>query len=329
MGRVLFIGLGRSAVCHYRCRLPAEALGHDWIGVSHDFAVETGGKAHGIPDIDSYDTVVCQQAHGVKWERRIDKLHEKDVRVLYDTDDYLHGIRHLIDHGSSQHFTPGLMKKYDRCMAMCDELIVSTPFLAERYRSINPHVTVCRNGIDPDRYDYVKPTRDYITVGWAGGTGHYSAVRSWLEGGILDALEDHPTSQFLAIGQPEVAQLAVERLGDDRALGVPFGPFRTYSTAMAGIDIFLAPAGQDKWYRGKSDLRWLEASALGQPCICAPRLYPEAEYVASSPDDAARILRDLLSDPASIAAAGQRARETVLSHRSFPDAVAPWRTLLS
>jgi hypothetical protein len=328
MGRVLFIGLGRSAVVHYRCRLPAEALGHDWIGVSPEFHVETG-NVDGIPDVDRYDTVVCQQAHGPKWERRISMLRDKGVRILYETDDYLHGIRHLVDHGSSRWFTPAVMKQYDRCMEMCDGVIVSTQFLADRYRGINPSITVCRNGIDPERYDYRKPDRSYVTVGWAGGTGHYSAVRRWLEGGILDALADHPTSQFLAIGQPEVAQLAIERIGDERALGIPWGPFRTYSTAMAGIDIFLAPAGQDKWYRGKSDLRWLEASALGQPCICAPHIYPEAELVAGSPGDAEAILRTFLERPGQIAAAGRVARDAVVPARSFPLAAEPWRELLA
>lgn len=328
MGKTLFIGIDRAAVTHYRCRLPAEALGHDWIGVTHDFAVVTG-NCGGIPDIDAYDTVVCQQAHGLKWERRIAKLQSKGVRVLYETDDYLHGIRHLVDHGSARWFTPAVMKEYDRCMSMCDGVIVSTPFLAERYRSFNPSVTVCRNGIDAERYDYEKPQRDYVTVGWAGATGHYSAVRRWLEGGILDALADHPTSQFVAIGQPEVAQLAVERLGDDRALGIPWGPFRTYSTAMTGIDVFLAPAGQDKWYRGKSDLRWLEAGALGQPCICAPHIYPEAELVAETPSDAADILRTFLQRPGQIAAAGRVARDAVVPSRSFPLAAEPWRELLA
>lgn len=326
MGRTLFIGLGRSAVCHYRCRLPAEALEQDWVGVNSDFGVVTG-NVDGIPDIDQYDTVVVQQAAGPKWERRIKQLRDVGVRVLYETDDYLHGIHHLIDHASAPHFTPHVMRMYDRCMRMCDGVIVSTPFLAERYRSINPSVTVCRNGLDIERYAYARPKRDYVTVGWCGSTGHYSAVRSWLEGGILDALADHPTSQFLAIGQPEVAQLAIERLSDERALGIPWGPLETYPAAMCGIDVFIAPAGQDRWYRGKSDLRWMEASALIAPCICAPHIYPEADLVASSPREASDILRTFLERPGQIAAAGRQAARSV-ADRAFPHAAEPWRELL-
>lgn len=327
MSKVLFIGLGRSAVTHYRCRLPAEALGHDWIGVSPGFNIETGGTRH-KPDINKYDTVVCQQAHGHRWEDRIERLHAKGVRVIYETDDYLHGIRSLPTHMSYKHYTPALMREYDRAMAMCDEVIVSTPFLKERYRRVNPHITVCRNGIDLDRYDYNKPTRDFVTVGWAGGTGHIDAVRRWLEGGVLDEMIPHRTSQFIAIGQPEVAGLAIAVLGNDRALGIPWGPLETYPAAMAGIDVFLAPSGEGTWYRGKSDLRWLEASALGQPCIAEPRLYPDAEFPAASSEEAARHLRRFLERPAYIAAAGERARQRVITSRCFPEAAEPWRDLL-
>lgn len=328
MGRILFIGISRSAVCHYRCRLPAEAMGADWIGVNENFGGETG-NCFRLPKIDDYDTVVCQQAHGYKWEDRIDRLHRKGARVLYETDDYLHGIRGLTYHASAKHFTPALMREYDRAMAMCDEVIVSTQFLKERYRKINPHVTVCRNGIDTGRYAWRKPERGYVTVGWAGATGHDGALKRWLAGGVLDAMEAHPTSRLLVVGQPSLAGEALDRLGKYRVLGVPWGPLETYPTAMAGADVMLAPTEQDKWYRGKSDLRWLEASALGVPCICGPHIYPEAEYVASSPDDAGLLLNAFLADSCTIGPAGERAREKVLAERAFPKAVSPWRDLLA
>lgn len=328
MPRILFIGKGRSAVCHYRCRLPAEALGADWCGVSEEFVWETGNTG-GPPDIDSYDVLVCQQPAGALWERRLRQQGAKGQHLVYETDDYLHGVRHQMDHAFQHHFPTGLMKEYDRAMAMCDEVIVSTKFLAERYSRINPHITICRNGLDVERYDYERPPREHITVGWAGGTGHTLAVQSWLDAGVIDVLRDFPNVQLLAVGETGILGSVAERLGEDRVLGVPWGPLETYPAAMAGADIYLAPTGPSKWYRGKSDLRWMEASALGAPCICGPYIYPDAEYVAARPEDAGDILRGFLEEPDRIAAAGSRARQRVLDERSFPAAVAPWRRVLA
>ena len=44
---------------------------------------------------------------------------------------------------------------------------------------------------------------------------------------------------------------------------------------MSTFDVALAPSGNNNLFRGKSDLRWLEASALGIPVVGDPEVYPE------------------------------------------------------
>ena len=80
----------------------------------------------------------------------------------------------------------------------------------------------------------------------------------------------------MSIGQ-KFADLLVPEFGPERALSIPWAPFDTYPAAMTLMDIALAPAGQDNLYRGKSDLRWLEAGALGIPLVADPLVYPEIE----------------------------------------------------
>ena len=46
---------------------------------------------------------------------------------------------------------------------------------------------------------------------------------------------------------------------------------------MSTFDVALAPSGNNNLFRGKSDLRWLEASALGIPVVGDPAVYPEIE----------------------------------------------------
>jgi hypothetical protein len=47
---------------------------------------------------------------------------------------------------------------------------------------------------------------------------------------------------------------------------------------MTMIDVALAPAGKTGFHRAKSDLRWLEAGALGIPVIASPELYHDIEH---------------------------------------------------
>ena len=46
---------------------------------------------------------------------------------------------------------------------------------------------------------------------------------------------------------------------------------------MTLFDIAIAPSSESNLFKGKSDLRWLEASALGVPLVAHPDVYPEIE----------------------------------------------------
>jgi hypothetical protein len=46
---------------------------------------------------------------------------------------------------------------------------------------------------------------------------------------------------------------------------------------MTIFDVAIAPSAENNLFRGKSDLRWLEASALSVPLVAHPDVYPEIE----------------------------------------------------
>ncbi|MEY2513098.1 MAG: hypothetical protein QOJ89_456, partial [bacterium] len=106
----LFVGVGTSAPCWYRCALPARALGADWIGVRGDPAGlrvrtgETGRTLHGVEDFTSYDVVVLQQPRGNGWLAAIEILRKAGVTVLFEIDDYVQGVRKASGHGAKTGF---------------------------------------------------------------------------------------------------------------------------------------------------------------------------------------------------------------------------------
>jgi glycosyltransferase involved in cell wall biosynthesis len=317
----LFIGTGTTASCWYRCALPARALGADWIGVSGDptaLTIRTGQCVRdigGIDDLATYDVVVLQQPRGNAWINAIAELRRRGTRVLCEVDEDAHD------------------EELELAMLTSDGLICPTDHLAARYASFSAETWVCANGIDLGRYALSRTPHDTVTIGWAGGTGYRAAVGPWLPE-IAEVLAARPATCFMSVGAEDFAATLAERFGQERCIGLPWGPIETYPAAMSSFDIALAPAAPAPGFRGKSDLRWLEASALGVPTVADPVLYPAIVHGATglhaaTPAEARAAILALVDDEGLRERIGAAARAEVREHRCI-EAVAPqWARALA
>lgn len=329
---VLFVGQGSSAICYYRCMLPALSLKCDWSGVTGappDLGYTTGlirGTTK-LPDLSDYKIVVLQQPHHYKWLDLIKDLQANGTKVLFEIDDYVHGISKMIDHDFRAFFDKQRMAITEAIMRECDGMIVSTEFLQKKYRRFNPNTYLCENALDLNRYDLTIPERKTINIGWAGATGHKKAVEPWLHQ-VIGIMRMHPETAFVSVGQP-FAMAVQQILGEGRAIAVPFAQIEQYPAAMTMFDIALAPAGHGAFFRGKSDLRWLEAGALGVPIIADNVVYPKITngvdgFVVQHAQQVSPILRQLVTDEELRTTVGQNARRYVMENRAFPDAADQW-----
>jgi Glycosyl transferases group 1 len=332
--RTLFIGISNGAVAWYRCALPATVLDCDWIGVRGE-PTSPEVRAGRVPDdftlgdAAAYDVVIVQQVRGRGWLNQIREWQAAGVTVLYEVDDWLHGVRR-IEHAHADKLDRAAVEKYELCMRAADGIICSTDWLARRYRPLNRRTWTCRNGLDLVRYEFTRPERDYVGIGWAGGTGHAGAIQPWVEE-VAGVMREHSRTRFFTIGQNFADALAPEFPG--RTLSIPFTAMEVYPAAMTHYDIALAPAGKSDYFKGKSDLRWLEAAALKLPCIADPDVYPEIEhgvtgFHAATADEAGAIMRELIADPALRDRVGQAAYEYVAEHRSAQVAAQSWAQVL-
>lgn len=330
--RVIFVGLGQTALCYYRCLLPAMALGCDWVGYRGEppkLIYSTGLVKNGTltPDlIHDYDVVVLQQPRGRAWKRVIRLLQERGITVLYEIDDYLHGIPKVHGHDFRRAFTKERLAEVESCMRAADGLICSTPYLAQRYATFNEHVYVCRNGLDLSRYALTLPERDSTNIVWAGGTGHGDGAKDWFSM-VAVLMRDYEEVYCVTIGQAFADALARHFPG--RAASIPWTLVDIYPAAMTHGDIAIAPAGKGLWFKGKSDLRWLEAGALGMPIVADPDVYPDIEhgvtgFHAATKEEAYEQLEDLILDPALRLQVGANAREYVREHRSIAKMSEQW-----
>jgi glycosyltransferase involved in cell wall biosynthesis len=317
----LFVGIGASAVCWYRAALPAAALGADWVGVRGTppelrFVTGDTGRVASVKDMHGYDVVVIQQPRGRGWLDLIRSLQAAGATVLYELDDMLDVV---LDRDE--------VRAGELVMRICDGVICSTEFLARRYRSINPNTYICRNGLDLRRYELTRVPRETVTIGWSGASGHERAFAAWLPA-LREVMLACPRTRFMSVGQRFADELATE-LGSERAISIPFGPIESYPAAMSNFDIALAPAGRTNFFRAKSDLRWLEASALGIPVIADPDVYPSVEhgvtgFHAGTPQQAAELMLELAGDRALRERVGAAAQEIVRRTRSIQAVAGDW-----
>jgi glycosyltransferase involved in cell wall biosynthesis len=333
--RTLFIGISNGAVAWYRCALPASVLGLDWVGVrgepgSPEFRGGSVPADFTLDDAATYEVVVVQQVSGPEWLKAIRRWQAAGATVLYEIDDWLHGVRRLEHHAHADKLDRATVERYELCMRAADGIICSTDWLARRYRPLNRRTWTCRNGIDLVRYRYTRPERDYVGIGWAGGTGHAAAVKAWVDG-VRSVMNERADTRFFTIGQKFADYLEPEFPG--RTLSIPFAAMEVYPAAMTHYDIALAPAGKSDYFKGKSDLRWLEAAALRMPCIADPDVYPEIEhgvtgFHASTPAEVAEVLRELVADAGLRERVGAAAYAHVAEHRTIQVAAAGWVEVL-
>jgi glycosyltransferase involved in cell wall biosynthesis len=335
--RTLFVGKSITGITWYRCALPAMALGQDWVGVTGDppdLVFQTGltHKPLAVEDFSDYDVVVVQQPYTPAWTRVMRRLQADGVRVLIEIDDYIHAVRKIRSHELRDGFTKEMLRVLELNMRMADGVICSTDYLARRYGSFNDRIWVCRNGIDLRRYDLDAPTHDGFVIGWSGGVGHRAAVGPWLPV-VADVLRARPAARFMTVGAPFAEELAPE-FGPERALSVGYSALEAYPAAMTMFDVALAPSGRNNLFKGKSDLRWLEASAMGIPAIADPGVYPEIEhgatgFHATEPAEVRNVLLALIDDLELGRRVGAAARVHVREHRSAQAAARQWAAVLT
>jgi glycosyltransferase involved in cell wall biosynthesis len=334
----LFVGIGTSAPAWYRVALPAMHIGAEWCGVRGEppklaFVTGLSSRALDVDELFAYDTIVLQQPRGAAWLKLIRRLQAHGTTVLYEIDDDVHAVGKHKGHLYRAHYSKAALRDMELNMRACDGLIVSTEFLARRYRALNPNVAICRNGIDLGRYA-LTPPRDgeQVTIGWAGGTGHREAMTPWVNA-VGRVMEACPQVRFMTVGE-EFGQLLAGHFGEQRSVALPFTELDTYPAAMTNFDIALAPSGRTNFYRAKSDLRWLEASALGIPTVADPTLYDEIEdgvtgVHAAEPDEVEAALLRLVDDADARRRIGDAARADVVERRSMAAMAPQWTAALS
>ena len=154
-----------------------------------------------------------------------------------------------------------------------DGVVVTHDYLGDMYRRYNKNIHIIPNSIDFDLWDKLKVTtkkksKKKIRIGWCGGATHSEDIM-FIEDAIHRILKKHKHVEFsFAGGAPaQLINLKNPRIKCNNKWANPYKyPQRLKNEQ---FDIGLAPLLDNNFNRGKSNLRYLEYSALQIPTIAS------------------------------------------------------------
>lgn len=161
-----------------------------------------------------------------------------------------------------------------------DYLIVSTQFIKENLEILFPEkpIYIIKNSLDFNIWDNVKPydvfspkKEGMIRIGYTG-CGNHSGDMELVKDAIVKLIDEYENLEFImAIPFPSWDDVDHPRvLRGDRWVVLP--DFPNYVSGW-DLDIGIAPLRDTNFNRAKSNLRWLEYSALKIPTV-ASSVYP-------------------------------------------------------
>lgn len=295
--KVLFVGWGGlEGVSHYRSVLPARTLGAEWVIFDMQNRPIFGEHTH-----TKHDIIVVQNCWA-RWQLYVqDRMRQSGAKVVANVDDWIKTIGKMGDaHGESKYFgQKEVHNNHREYIARADAVLASTPYLLDRLGKINGETYLARNGLDLDRYlKWRDPLRDSgVIIGWAGGTGHKYALASIVPA-IATVLRETENVSFWLIGEYYMDLFPADVR--DKVIHRPWSDMSLYPEQLSCLDINLAPALKNDFYKAKSQLRLYEGWALGTPTIASP-LYDEIEhgvdgFICDTHEEWLSTLRQLISD---------------------------------
>lgn len=146
-------------------------------------------------------------------------------------------------------------------MQVADLLTVSTEYLKERLSHLNKNIVVIKNCIDTDFFKYIN-SPDKITIGYTGSGSHQA---DWnMTEPILHELKDKHKDVKIKVLGPMQMNAAIDTQ-------IKWSELMQYPQTLAslGFTIGIAPLKDTLMTRAKSNLRWLEYSAMSIPTVAS------------------------------------------------------------
>lgn len=231
----------------------------------HEVGVDMG-------PISTCDVAVVQRLCTQENYKALERIKQLGVKLVYDLDDNMWAIpTYNPAHAMMKKLEPG----FRMCASLCDVVTVSTEPLRVAARQAlgwKTRVEVMPNCIDLEWFRPVpehlrKPKNEgEVVLGWAGTNTHTGDVEKIFA--MLPALlEKFPKLRIELVGLPLPAELKNHPRARERDF-VKIGQWPS-RWASWQWDMSIAPLDENKFNNSKSNIKMLEAAAIGIPCVAS------------------------------------------------------------
>jgi hypothetical protein len=264
---------------HYRCWLPAQhlaGLGVDAVVgvlVVHNKTDQIGVQCWDASVHWDCDVVVLQRYMHDGLDETI-RRNVADGRVIVnDVDDHFDALdKRNFAYGSVRRDeSQASLAAYRRNIAASSAVTVSTPFLADYYRDVNPVTFLLENAVDPAQFrDSWHDRHSPPVVGWVGAipwrSGDVETLAKWLP----SAMSRH-AGRFTVRHDGHVPGwttfAAAAGLDADQVDVGPMRPTSELGRLYENIDVGLVPLNDVPFNHAKSWIKGLEYVASGIPFV--------------------------------------------------------------
>lgn len=219
-----------------------------------------------------YDLIVMQRQNYKESLINARYFQGQGKKVIYELDDW------IIDIDKTNPCYEGFMNPesvaiIENFMRYADAVTVSTEYLAKLVSKYNQNIYVLPNSIDVQEWmkhfeEKQKIKSDgKVRIGYAGSQTHYKDV--YMVRQVLpDVLKKNPNAVLKLIGFDFHNLFKEEFKGlENRIEFINWLPIQDYPKGFYDIDIGIAPLFYHEFNRAKSNIKFLEYSAMGIPTV--------------------------------------------------------------
>jgi glycosyltransferase involved in cell wall biosynthesis len=310
---------------HYRLKVPLDALA----ARGHEVAFDNR-----MPDEwrEKADIFIAQRTCLPPASSLLQRLAGEGRKIVYELDDDLFSINPRANPHAWVFRDHGIRKLIAENIRAASLVTVTTEALAKVCRRYNDNVVILPNYLPASVLDIPIPSRrlppgDGTTViGWGGSATH---ERDWLQAAraVSDVLGEREDVRMRFLGTQYARGLpraSVDYLGWTRDLDAHY-------RRVSRFDIGLAPLENITFNKSKSALKVAEYMMLGVPAVASPSpAYVDLidhgtnGFIAKSPEDWAKLLRELVNDAELRTIVGQQARKKAAAELTIESNVERW-----
>ena len=223
-----------------------------------------------LDDFAETDVIVVQRQATANNYVALQRLKEMGYKLVYDLDDNLWSIPY---YNPARNQFNEMRMGIAECIKLCDIVTVSTQGLCTAVKTelgyLKKDVMVVPNAVDFNMFHKGPVLRDdgMVVIGWAGSNTHRNDVTDAWEAIEQIVLEDERVRVEITGGEEPPKRLAKH----PRCKIRPWVPVAQYPGKLGswGWDIIVAPLEENRFNKSKSNIKLLEAAAVGAAVLAS------------------------------------------------------------